>query len=854
MFDSTTRTVSYDVARGEPRKGQGGGDCIDCGICVQVCPVGIDIRDGFQYPCINCGLCVDACDEVMIRVAKPVGLIRFASEQELAGAPRRSSRPRLAVYAGLIGVFVALGAWTLAQRSLLRVDVLRDRGSLSRETADGRIENAYTLKLINMAEQARDFEVAVSGLPGIELVGTRRFAGEAGSIRAVQRHGGGTARWRPVRRPADHLRQVRRPTIRQPGSPRRAPSCFPEHSLGTAVAPTSSPRPFTMYRYNQTDQRLVDDRVAQFRDQMTRFLDGRLERGRVPAAAPDERPLLQRHALHAAGGDSLRHPGQPPAAQARRHRAPLRPGLRPLHHPQNIQFNWPSSRRRRTSWPSWPRCRCTPSRPAATASATSPPTSCRRGADELFDPRPYCEIVRQWSTLAPRVLFLPRKFKIAFTGAKTAPRCAFTTSAIAPLRRWPASASQVFVGGGLGRTPIIGKTLLRFLPRATCSTTSRRSCGSTTARPARQQVQGAHQDPGEGPGPRRASRRRWRTNGRGAGAAPPAASERGRSTCPPTSRADYAPAAADDPGYRRRRMQETAPLPLGRVATWPPPVPGYAIVTSVAEEDRRAARRRHRRADGRRGRPRRALQLRRDPGQPRAEPGAAPRGPRQLPPCGTGASRLGLATPNIGLLTDLVCCPGGDFCSLANARSIPVAAAIQQRFDDLDYQFDLGELELNMSGCINACGHHHVGHIGILGVDKNNEEWYQVTWAARRRRCSAGQGDRPVLCRRADPGRDRAPAGGVSGGPPRGRDFHRRGRANRPRALQGAGVRRCSMNTLIRNGEIARRWLAVDRRRRSRPGSLRLEAGGRFVLPLAAWLRPPGQSRPGLRRRVAGPG
>ncbi|MBP7393187.1 MAG: cytochrome c oxidase accessory protein CcoG [Zoogloea sp.] len=186
MFDSTTRTVSYDVARGEPRKGQGGGDCIDCGICVQVCPVGIDIRDGFQYPCINCGLCVDACDEVMIRVAKPVGLIRFASEQELAGAPRRSGRPRLAVYAGLIGVFVALGAWTLTQRSLLRVDVLRDRGSLSRETADGRIENAYTLKLINMAEQARDFEVAVSGLPGIELLGTQRFAGEAGSIREVR--------------------------------------------------------------------------------------------------------------------------------------------------------------------------------------------------------------------------------------------------------------------------------------------------------------------------------------------------------------------------------------------------------------------------------------------------------------------------------------------------------------------------------------------------------------------------------------------------------------------------------------------------------------------------------------------
>ena len=88
---------------------------------------------------------------------------------------------------------------------------------------------------------------------------------------------------------------------------------------------------------------------------------------------------------------------------------------------------------------------------------------------------------------------------------------------------------------------------------------------------------------------------------------------------------------------------------------------------------------------------------------------------------------LGFATPNIGLLTDIVCCPGGDFCSLANAKSIPIAEAIQRRFDDLDYLYDLGDLELNMSGCMNACGHHHVGNIGILGVDKNGEEWYQIS-------------------------------------------------------------------------------------------------------------------------------
>ena len=92
-----------------------------------------------------------------------------------------------------------------------------------------------------------------------------------------------------------------------------------------------------------------------------------------------------------------------------------------------------------------------------------------------------------------------------------------------------------------------------------------------------------------------------------------------------------------------------------------------------------------------------------------------------------GRESAGLATPNVGLLTDIICCPGGDFCSLANAKSIPIAEAIQRRFDDLDYLHDIGELDLNISGCMNSCGHHHVGHIGILGVDKNGSEWYQVS-------------------------------------------------------------------------------------------------------------------------------
>ena len=134
----------------------------------------------------------------------------------------------------------------------------------------------------------------------------------------------------------------------------------------------------------------------------------------------------------------------------------------------------------------------------------------------------------------------------------------------------------------------------------------------------------------------------------------------------------------------------------------------------------------------------------------RAEPGARRRARR--PSCHAlwqrAASALGLATPNIGLLTNIICCPGGDFCSLANAKSIPIAEAIQRRFDDLDYLHDIGELDLNISGCMNACGHHHVGHIGILGVDKNGEEWYQVSIGGTPGHArGARQGHRPVVRR-----------------------------------------------------------------------------------------------------------
>ena len=186
-----------------------------------------------------------------------------------------------------------------------------------------------------------------------------------------------------------------------------------------------------------------------------------------------------------------------------------------------------------------------------------------------------------------------------------------------------------------------------------------------------------------------------------------------------------------------------------------------------------------------------------------------------------GARPQGLATPNIGLLTNIICCPGGDFCSLANAKSIPIAEAIQRRFDDLDYLHDIGELDLNISGCMNACGHHHVGHIGILGVDKNGDEWYQVSiGGAPGQRGRARQGDRPVVRRGRDARRGREADRHLPRRAPRGRALHRHRAPRRHRALQGSAstatnARWPMPERVIRNRRASRptRWTL----RRPRP-------------------------------------
>ena len=188
MFDPDTLVITYDPERGEPRgarrkgvdaKAAGLGDCVDCGLCVVVCPTGIDIRKGQQYECIGCGACIDACDPVMDKVGLPRGLIRYTTENALAKhwTPKEVLahlvRPRIILYSViLIGIVVA-SAWSLATRVPLKVDVIRDRSLLAREADDGRIENVYNLKIMNTTEEPKRYTLSVEGMEGVELAGER---------------------------------------------------------------------------------------------------------------------------------------------------------------------------------------------------------------------------------------------------------------------------------------------------------------------------------------------------------------------------------------------------------------------------------------------------------------------------------------------------------------------------------------------------------------------------------------------------------------------------------------------------------------------------------------------------------
>jgi cytochrome c oxidase accessory protein FixG len=188
MYDPDTLVITYDPERGEPRgarkkgvdaKAAGLGDCVDCGLCVVVCPTGIDIRKGIQYECIGCGACIDVCDPVMDKVGLPRGLIRYTTENALAKhftaneVARHILRPRVILYTTILVAITVASAWSLATRVPLKVDVIRDRSSLGREADDGRIENVYNLKIMNTTEEPKRYALSVAGLDGIEIVGDR---------------------------------------------------------------------------------------------------------------------------------------------------------------------------------------------------------------------------------------------------------------------------------------------------------------------------------------------------------------------------------------------------------------------------------------------------------------------------------------------------------------------------------------------------------------------------------------------------------------------------------------------------------------------------------------------------------
>jgi sulfite reductase (NADPH) hemoprotein beta-component len=485
-----------------------------------------------------------------------------------------------------------------------------------------------------------------------------------------------------------------------------------------------------MYRYDEIDQQLVDERVRQFRDQTRRFLAGELSDEEFKHLRLRNGLYLQRHApmLRIAIPYGLLS-----STQLRKLAHIARTYDRGYGHfttRQNLQLNWP-------------KLEDVPEILAELASvemhAIQTSGNCVRNvttdhfagvaADEIVDSFVWCELVRQWSTFSPEFSWLPRKFKIAVNGA-AADRAATWVHDIG-LHAVRNDAGEigfrVIVGGGLGRTPIIGHVVCEFLPWPHLLTyldailrVYNRHGRRDNIHKARIKILVKDRGPEAF---RREVEEEWAhlKDGPATLVAEELARVEARFTRPA-----YARLPDSDLGFAQTLAADRAFFAWTRRNVHPHKVAGYAAVTAslkrtgvppgdVTADQLDALA---------------ALADRYSFGELRVSHEQnlifADVAKRDLAALWRELRALGLATPNAGLLTNIIACPGGDFCSLANARSIPVAEAIQRRFDDLDYLFDVGEVDLNISGCMNACGHHHVGHIGILGVDKAGEEFYQI--------------------------------------------------------------------------------------------------------------------------------
>jgi sulfite reductase (NADPH) hemoprotein beta-component len=479
-----------------------------------------------------------------------------------------------------------------------------------------------------------------------------------------------------------------------------------------------------MYRYDEIDQRLVDERVRQFRDQTRRFLDGKL-------AEEEFRALRLRNGLYIQRYAPMLRIAIPYGLLTSRQLRKLAEisskydrGYGHFSTRQNLQLNWP-------------RLHDVPAILAELATvqlhAIQTSGNCIRNVttdhfagvapDEIVDSFVWCELIRQWSTFNPEFSYLPRKFKIAVNGAEK-DRAAVGVHDIGlhAVRNQDEIGFRVLVGGGLGRTPVVGHVMREFLPwrylltylEAILRVYNRHGRRDNIHR-ARIKILVKERGPERF---REEIEAEWAELRDGPGTLTEAKVIQAESRF---TRPNY-----QEMGTYPIYFSEPAFLAWTKRNVHPHKVPGYAAVTlslkktGVPPGDVTSAQMEaiadlaERYSFG-------ELRVTHEQNLVLADVRAA-----DLPALWREARALGLATPNIGLLTNIISCPGGDFCALANAKSIPVAQAIQDRFDDLDYLHDIGELDLNISGCINACGHHHVGHIGILGVDKNGEEWYQI--------------------------------------------------------------------------------------------------------------------------------
>jgi len=490
-----------------------------------------------------------------------------------------------------------------------------------------------------------------------------------------------------------------------------------------------------MYQYDDFDQALIDQRVAQYRDQLARHFAGEL-------TADELRPLRLQNGLYIQRHGPMHRIAVPygmlAAPQLRKLAEVSRRYDRGYGHfttRHNLQFHWPKFEE-------------TPEILAELATvqmhAIQTSGNCIRNVttdhfagiapDERTDPRPWCEIIRQWSTFHPEFAFLPRKFKIAVNAAEH-DRAVIRAHDIG-LEIVPDEAGEVyfkvFVGGGLGRTPILGEVvreslhwpqLISYLEAIlrVYNRYGRRDNAFKARIKILVQALGVEEFA-------RQVEAEWAHLKDGPATLP--AEEVARVTtqfAPPA----YETLPADDLGFTAHVKEDKAFAAWVKRNVHGHKVPGYAALTLSlkkpgvppgdinAEQMEAVADLADRFSFG-------EVRVSHEQNLVLADVKKA-----DLYTVWKIAKAQGLATPTVGLLTDMICCPGGDLCSLANARSVPIADAIQQRFDNLDYLFDLGELSLNISGCMNSCGHHHVAHIGILGVDKNNEEWYQVTLGGR---------------------------------------------------------------------------------------------------------------------------